>query len=129
LEKELTEERERNKDDITHLDMLEKHYKEREKAYQVCIYVFSLCANIDAFPQEVKAAAEEAAKDKAAREKQSVGLEERRKHASAKAKKLKKALADVSLSLSFCCWLALASALFLYPYFIFFLPVFIDVLA
>jgi len=56
LEKELAEERERNKDDITHLDMLEKHYKEREKAYQVCIYVFSLCANTDAFPQEVKAA-------------------------------------------------------------------------
>ncbi|KAG0697734.1 RecF/RecN/SMC N terminal domain-containing protein [Suillus ampliporus] len=77
LEKELADERERNKDDITHLDMLEKHYKEREKAYE-----------------EVKAAAEEAAKDNAAREKQSVSLEERRKHASAKAKKLKKALAD-----------------------------------
>jgi hypothetical protein len=44
----------------------------------------------------VKAAAEEAAKDNAAHEKQSVSLEERRKHASAKAKKLKKALADVS---------------------------------
>jgi len=47
----------------------------------------------------VKAAAEEAAKDNAAREKQSVSLEERRKHASAKAKKLKKALADVSFLL------------------------------
>jgi structural maintenance of chromosome 4 len=46
--------------------------------------------------QEVKSAAEEAAKDQTAREKQSVGLEERRKHASAKAKKLKKVLADVS---------------------------------
>ncbi|KAG2364796.1 RecF/RecN/SMC N terminal domain-containing protein [Suillus spraguei] len=77
LEKELEDERERNKDDITHLELLEKHYKEREKAYE-----------------EVKAAAEEAAKDNAAREKQSVSLEERRKHASAKAKKLKKALAD-----------------------------------
>ncbi|KAG1879662.1 RecF/RecN/SMC N terminal domain-containing protein [Suillus tomentosus] len=77
LEKELEDERERNKDDITHLELLEKHYKEREKAYE-----------------EVKAAAEEAVKDNAAREKQSVSLEERRKHASAKAKKLKKALAD-----------------------------------
>ncbi|KAG1748816.1 hypothetical protein EDD22DRAFT_981854 [Suillus occidentalis] len=77
LEKELEDERERNKDDITHLELLEKHYKEREKAYE-----------------EVKAAAEEAAKDNAAHEKQSVSLEERRKHASAKAKKLKKALAD-----------------------------------
>ncbi|OJA20715.1 hypothetical protein AZE42_08198 [Rhizopogon vesiculosus] len=77
LEKELAEERERNKDDITHLEMLEKHYKERKKAYE-----------------EVKAAAEEAATDQSAREKQSVGLEERRKHASAKAKKLKKALSD-----------------------------------
>ncbi|KAG1859796.1 RecF/RecN/SMC [Suillus subluteus] len=77
LEKELKDERERNKDDITHLELLETHYKEREKAYE-----------------EVKTAAEEAAKDNAAREKQSVSLEERRKHASAKAKKLKKALAD-----------------------------------
>ncbi|KAG1842247.1 RecF/RecN/SMC N terminal domain-containing protein [Suillus subalutaceus] len=77
LEKELEDERERNKDDITHLELLETHYKEREKAYE-----------------EVKTAAEEAAKDNAAREKQSVSLEERRKHASAKAKKLKKALAD-----------------------------------
>jgi structural maintenance of chromosome 4 len=35
LEKELEDERERNKDDITHLELLEKHYKEREKAYEV----------------------------------------------------------------------------------------------
>jgi hypothetical protein len=34
-------------------------------------------------------------KDLAAREKQAVGLEERRKHANGKAKKLKKAHADV----------------------------------
>jgi structural maintenance of chromosome 4 len=51
--------------------------------------------------QEVKAAAEEAAKDNTAHEKQSVSLEERRKHASAKAKKLKKALADVSFLATF----------------------------
>ncbi|KAH7886361.1 RecF/RecN/SMC N terminal domain-containing protein [Phlebopus sp. FC_14] len=76
-EKELAAETERNKDDITHLDMLEKHFEEREKAYE-----------------EVKAAAEEAVKDKADHEKQAVGLEERRKHASSKANKLKKTLQD-----------------------------------
>jgi hypothetical protein len=39
LEKELEDERERNKDDITHLELLEKHYKEREKAYEVWTHV------------------------------------------------------------------------------------------
>jgi len=34
-EKELAEETERNKDDITHLEALEKHYIERGKAYEV----------------------------------------------------------------------------------------------
>jgi structural maintenance of chromosome 4 len=45
--------------------------------------------------QEVKTAAEEAIKDLAAHERRSVGLEERRKHATGKAKKLKKSLSDV----------------------------------
>ncbi|KAN0100061.1 RecF/RecN/SMC [Tylopilus felleus] len=76
-QKELDAETERNKDDITHLEMLEKHFEEREKAYE-----------------EVKAAAEEAVKDQTAHEKQAVGLEERRKHANTKAKKLKKTLQD-----------------------------------
>ncbi|KAF9237097.1 RecF/RecN/SMC [Melanogaster broomeanus] len=76
-QKELDAETERNKDDITHLDMLEKHFVEREKAYE-----------------EVKAAAEEAVKDQATHGKQAIGLEERRKHASGKAKKLKKALQE-----------------------------------
>ncbi|KAF9225187.1 RecF/RecN/SMC protein [Gyrodon lividus] len=76
-QKELDAETERNKDDITHLEMLEQHFVEREKAYE-----------------EVKAAAEEAAKDQAAHGKQAVGLDERRKHASTKAKKLKKALQE-----------------------------------
>jgi hypothetical protein len=31
LEKELEDERERNKDDITHLELLGGHYKERER--------------------------------------------------------------------------------------------------
>jgi hypothetical protein len=43
----------------------------------------------------VKTAAEEAAKDQTAHEKQAVGLEERRKHANTKAKKLKKTLQEV----------------------------------
>lgn len=47
--------------------------------------------------QEVKAAAAEALKEMAAYEKQEVGLEEKRKHANSKAKKLKKSLHDVSL--------------------------------
>jgi len=51
--------------------------------------------------QDVKSAAELAVKDQAAREKQVVGLEERRKHASSKAKKLKKTLQDVSHSVAF----------------------------
>lgn len=36
VEKELAEERERNKDDIAHLESLEKHYAERVQAYEVC---------------------------------------------------------------------------------------------
>jgi len=47
------------------------------------------------FMQEVKAAAAEALKEMAAYEKQEVGLEEKRKHANSKAKKLKKSLQDV----------------------------------
>lgn len=35
FEKELAEETERNKDDIAHLEALEKHYVERGKAYEV----------------------------------------------------------------------------------------------
>ncbi|KAI0962099.1 hypothetical protein AcV7_001019 [Taiwanofungus camphoratus] len=77
LERELAEETERNRDDVTHLEMLEKHFKERGEAYE-----------------EVKTAAALAVKDLAAQEKQQVSLEERRKHANGKAKKLKKSLQD-----------------------------------
>ncbi|EPQ60070.1 hypothetical protein GLOTRDRAFT_112842 [Gloeophyllum trabeum ATCC 11539] len=77
FEQELTNLREQNQDDVTHCELLQKHYDEREAAYD-----------------EVKAAAEEAQKDLAAHEKQAVGLEEKRKHANSKAKKLKKALQD-----------------------------------
>ena len=47
--------------------------------------------------QEVKAAAAEAVKDLAVHEKQAVGLEEKRKHATGKAKKLKKSLHEVRI--------------------------------
>ena len=47
-------------------------------------------------PQEVKEAAAEALKDLTFHEKKQVGLEERRKHANTKVKKLKKSLQDVS---------------------------------
>jgi hypothetical protein len=65
------------------------------------------------FMQEVKAAAAEALKEMAAYEKQEVGLEEKRKHANSKAKKLKKSLQDVRrLEISrtkrrLTCWIAL----------------------
>ncbi|KAH9950960.1 RecF/RecN/SMC N terminal domain-containing protein [Amylocystis lapponica] len=75
LEKDLEEERERNRDDVTHLEMLQEHYQERFVTYE-----------------EVKAAAAEAAKDLTAREKQQVSLGEKRKHANGKAKKLIKSL-------------------------------------
>jgi structural maintenance of chromosome 4 len=48
--------------------------------------------------QEVQAAAAEALKEMLAYEKQEVGLEEKRKHANGKAKKLKKLLQDVCFS-------------------------------
>lgn len=53
---------------------------------------------IAALIQEVKAAAAEALKEMATYEKQEVGLEEKRKHANSKAKKLKKSLQDVKFS-------------------------------
>ncbi|TFK56417.1 hypothetical protein OE88DRAFT_1741296 [Heliocybe sulcata] len=77
VEEKLAHLREQNQDDVTHLDLLRKHYDEREAAYA-----------------EVRAAAEEAHKDLAAHERQAVGLEEKRKHANSKAKKLKKSMTD-----------------------------------
>ncbi|KAH8094744.1 RecF/RecN/SMC [Cristinia sonorae] len=77
LQAELDEEIERNEDDITHLELLEKHFEERSKAYE-----------------EVKVAAAAAIKDLQEQEKRQVGLEERRKHAKAKEKKLKKSLQE-----------------------------------
>ena len=53
------------------------------------------------FVQEVRTAAEAALKELAGKEKEEVGLQERKKHATTKAKKLKKSLTDVSNSYSF----------------------------
>ncbi|CDO73402.1 hypothetical protein BN946_scf185013.g36 [Trametes cinnabarina] len=77
VEGDLQEERERNQDDITHLDMLQKHYDEKCEAFE-----------------EVKKAAAAAVKDLATREKTQISLEEKRKHANTKVKKLKKAISD-----------------------------------
>ncbi|KAI8990648.1 RecF/RecN/SMC protein [Trametes punicea] len=77
IERALQEERERNQDDITHLEMLQNHYNEKCEAFE-----------------QVKKAAAEAVKDLVAREKSQISLEEKRKHANTKAKKLKKAVND-----------------------------------
>ncbi|KAI0334017.1 RecF/RecN/SMC protein [Cubamyces sp. BRFM 1775] len=77
IEQALKEERDRNQDDVAHLDMLQNHYNQKCEAYE-----------------EVKKAAAEAVKDLAAREKTQISLEEKRKHANTKAKKLKKAIND-----------------------------------
>ncbi|KAK7470998.1 Structural maintenance of chromosomes protein 4 [Stygiomarasmius scandens] len=77
LEKQLNDEREKNKDDITHLEMLQEHYVEREKAYK-----------------EVQAAAIAASKELAEKEKQEVSLNEKKKHAASKVKKSKKLVQD-----------------------------------
>ncbi|KZT08792.1 RecF/RecN/SMC protein [Laetiporus sulphureus 93-53] len=77
LEKELADETERNRDDILHLELLQKHYDERCAAYE-----------------EVREAAAAAVKDLAAQEKKVVGLEERKKHANGKTKKLRKSLQE-----------------------------------
>ncbi|THH32819.1 hypothetical protein EUX98_g1311 [Antrodiella citrinella] len=77
LEQELKDETERNKDDITHLELLETHFKTRSATYE-----------------EVKRLAAAAIKDLQEQEKRQVGLEERRKHSRTKEKKLKKSLQD-----------------------------------
>jgi hypothetical protein len=55
----------RKENGIIHLEIPKKHYKELEKAYEVCMHVFCSCTNIDGFLQEGKAGAdrEEVAKD------------------------------------------------------------------
>ncbi|KAG6907476.1 hypothetical protein DXG01_008812 [Tephrocybe rancida] len=77
LTKELEDETKHHQDDIDHLEELQKHYKDREAVYA-----------------EVEAAAAVAAKELATREKEEVGLQERRKHAASKAKKLRKSVQD-----------------------------------
>ncbi|KAI0713123.1 RecF/RecN/SMC protein [Cerioporus squamosus] len=79
FEKELQEEKDRNQDDIAHQEMLQQHFNEREKLYE-----------------QVQQAAAAAVQDLAAREKEQISLEEKRKHANTKAKKLKKSIADAS---------------------------------
>ncbi|KAG6836004.1 hypothetical protein H0H93_012338 [Arthromyces matolae] len=77
LSEDLEEETNRHQADIDHIEELKTHYKDREATYA-----------------EVEAAVAVAAKDLATREKDEVGLQERKKHAATKAKKLKKLLQD-----------------------------------
>ncbi|KAF8971821.1 RecF/RecN/SMC N terminal domain-containing protein [Flammula alnicola] len=79
--KDLAKELEQNKDDIEHLAQLKQHYEEREKIYE-----------------EVQTAAAEGVKDLAAQERREIGLQEKRKHASGRAKKLKKSIQDDNVS-------------------------------
>ncbi|KAF8514546.1 RecF/RecN/SMC protein [Hysterangium stoloniferum] len=73
----LDEETERNKDNIAHCEALQKHYDDRVATYE-----------------EVKRHAGEVMKTLQAREKEQVSLQERKKHANSKAKKIKKSLQD-----------------------------------
>ncbi|KAJ6586845.1 RecF/RecN/SMC [Mycena vulgaris] len=75
--KELKEEQDRNRDDMTHVELLRKNYIEREKTYK-----------------EVQDAAAAAVQELAYHEKQEVEFKERRKGATTRAKKLKKSLTD-----------------------------------
>ncbi|KAJ7703280.1 RecF/RecN/SMC [Mycena rosella] len=76
-EKELADEQERNRDDMTHVELLRANYSEREKIYK-----------------EVQEAAAAAVQELAQHEKQEVEYKERRKGATTRAKKLKKSLTD-----------------------------------
>ncbi|KAJ7209498.1 RecF/RecN/SMC [Mycena pura] len=75
--KELEDERERNKDDMTHFELLKANYVQREKTYE-----------------EVQEAAAAAVQELAHHHKEAVQLEERMKHATGRAKKVKKSLTE-----------------------------------
>ncbi|KAJ6499379.1 RecF/RecN/SMC [Mycena sanguinolenta] len=76
-EKELEDEQEKYKDDVAHIELLRQDYEGRKKTYQ-----------------EVQDVAAAAAQELADHEKKEVEFKERRKHISAKAKKLKKSLTE-----------------------------------
>ncbi|KAI0053393.1 hypothetical protein FA95DRAFT_739679 [Auriscalpium vulgare] len=87
VERELADEREQNKGNVQLIEALEQNYKERATAWE-----------------EVKTFLGDAIKDMAAHEKIEVGLEEKRKHASTKHKKLKRSLQEVGVFLMLCIW-------------------------
>ncbi|GJJ13220.1 hypothetical protein Clacol_007471 [Clathrus columnatus] len=76
-QKSLDDETERNKDNISHFEALEKHYNDRVTAYE-----------------EIKRYVGEVMKTLQNKEKDEVSLQERKKHALGKARKVKKALQD-----------------------------------
>ncbi|RXW12128.1 hypothetical protein EST38_g13726, partial [Candolleomyces aberdarensis] len=75
--KELENETSRNKQDIEHLEDLQKHYDEIEEAFQ-----------------EIEQEAVKGSKDLKEMDKKVVGLEEKQKHAESRYKKLKKSVQD-----------------------------------
>ncbi|KAI3612793.1 nuclear condensin complex subunit smc4 [Moniliophthora roreri] len=77
FESDLKQETEKNKDDVDHLEALQKHYADREQAYK-----------------EVQKAAKAAQKDLVDNQKTEVGLKERLKHSSGKVKKFSKLVND-----------------------------------
>ncbi|KAJ7132829.1 RecF/RecN/SMC [Mycena crocata] len=77
FEKELKDEQDRNRDDMTHVELLRKNYDERQKTYKI-----------------VQDAAAAAVQELAHHEKQEVEFKERKKAATARAKKLEKSLTE-----------------------------------
>ncbi|KAJ7188350.1 RecF/RecN/SMC [Mycena filopes] len=77
FKQELADEQDRNRDDMTHVELLRTDYVEREKTYQV-----------------VQDAAAAAVQDLAHHEKQEVEYKERKKGASTRAKKIRKSLTE-----------------------------------
>ncbi|CAA7264900.1 unnamed protein product [Cyclocybe aegerita] len=76
-QKDLAEETEKHRTDIEHLEQLRVHYEDREKTYTV-----------------LQASAVHVAKELAATERSEIAVQERRKHAATRQKKLKKSIQE-----------------------------------
>ncbi|KAF5370011.1 hypothetical protein D9758_001368 [Tetrapyrgos nigripes] len=83
LQSKLETEREKNKDDVTHLELLQDHYAQRVEVYK-----------------QVQQHATDASKELADKEKEEVSLSERKKHAVTKVKKSKKLVQEGTTALN-----------------------------
>lgn len=105
----LEEEREQNKDDVKHLEELEKGFQEKQALYEVRL--FCRCHRLPTslrvsliliwILQTVQATADALYKEIAGMTKNEVTLQERQKHVRTKLKKEKKKLGEVRLSALF----------------------------